>query len=869
MSDDAVHDETPQPDAATPTPETAAVPAATAPAAAIETPAWTAPAREPGKFVETVTAPGGRRYARAAVTTLIVYAAAWILALIFTLLALAGSGAPSQYWSLLAQLPSQLLGLALGGVLSASVGITGLSATVSLFVLPLLLTAAVIAGIVIVSRREERLAPSATRTARWLLSGASGLVLALFSLLLAAVIPAVISTAPAATGLDAGSATAINPFASLSVRLTFSAASVSLFFGALIIGTLAAWFARTGAVSRRSAVLTTFAEVVVAGRTAVLGLTLYGIVAGVAIAIVEIIGVLVNSGGNSLWSLPLWLPTAVLNGLAFINFAPLGLSGSLLAFPGLGSVPTSEWMPASLPAWATIVVVVLNLALIAAIGLIVALRQRAVPATRSTAWASVVVAFALAGVVVSALGSVLIWARADLSGLGSLLTTQSGSASTGAGAFGSLNLIIGPAAWTFLLFAIVGALVQVSAIWVSPVVLPLLPASIVSRATRSFVPAVVAPVVITPTTDAATTEAPTTDAATTEYPTLPLGATAAPLAPAAAVTPMDPKRKRRLQIILGSVGGAIVLIILIVVAVSIINSTVFSPQNQAQHYLDSVVAKDASKALDAGQVSSKSAPLLTDSVLHATSGGITAYSITSTTVTGDRAVIAAKVTQGGKTSPLQLTAHRDGSTALVFGNWKLDTVTLPKLVVSVSGGISSLKINGATVPVSKDDLAAGSVSLSAFPGKYSVGLGGSTKYVAASTQHATVTASALVPAVAQLTVEPTQAFRDALTTQIGGFLTSCASQAVLAPKGCPFEYFGFGTTKNIVWKITTSPKLSLDPADDGSWNVTSDEPGEAAVTFKETFFGSTYPENGESSIYLTGTVDLSSGSPVFTYRSEF
>jgi hypothetical protein len=124
--------------AATPSAETAA------PAAPVIPPA---PATAIKSLFATVPI---QQYIASALGELLAYVGTWVLALVITLLLLIElsiAGAQGLNWGWIAFAPGQLIGLSLGGVLSASASILGASATVYVLVLPLILTAAVIVDV--------------------------------------------------------------------------------------------------------------------------------------------------------------------------------------------------------------------------------------------------------------------------------------------------------------------------------------------------------------------------------------------------------------------------------------------------------------------------------------------------------------------------------------------------------------------------------------------------------------------------------------------------------------------------------------------------------------------------------------------------
>jgi hypothetical protein len=786
-----------------------------------------------------------QRYVAAAVQGLIVYAATWVVAALASLLLLIGvssSGGMAINWGWLFSAPGQLVGVAFGGELTLSAAILGATANLSVFVLPLILTATSIVGVAIVSRRDEGRTPTPSRGTRWLLSTAVGLVLAVVAILVSWIFP--LSADFGGTGIST----------LVSTHIVLSTASGTLFVGALILGTLVSYIARARVAAKRLPAGTSPSGGLLRGaiaQTAPL-VGLYLSVMGALIAVAVIIGVVIEGSGMALWSALLWLPTVVADGIAFINFSTISLGGSATLLPGTAGFPTAIWMPGSFPVWLTLVVVVVNLVVIASLGVLLYLRRNGKPMSSGLKWGTTTISFAVVGAALSLVAGVAAWSQLNTASLGGLLDGALGSNSTTSGlsglgaagssaldSYASLSLFVGPAAWTFLIFGIVGALVELSSIYVAPALLPLVPAGALTR-----VEAVLSRV----------------------------GVSLAGMSKVTATSePFSPQRRRRIRVVSIITGGAVVLIILIAIAVSVVSSTVFGPQVQVKGYLDALVARDASSAaaVDGLTTSDASAALLSDKALRSSATGTSSYSILSVRTSGDTALVTTHQIENGRSFDETYSLHRAGSTGLVFPVWRLDPVNLPSVDVQFSSGISSLLVNGVTVPLSAAQQKAGSISLPAFPGTYTVSLGDGSKWVTARAR--TIVAdspdlSGTDPVT--LTVRPSVALTKAVTSQVSSFLQSCVNQAVLEPNGCPFEEFSFGQDSDVVWSIATQPAFSLSQSDDGAWEISTDNPGRATVTYNEDFYGVT-AESDYDDFYISGTVTFVDGQPKFTYTSDY
>lgn len=885
--------------AAAPVTEPAAEPAtepATPPAAEPTAPAdpVAAPYGTPGAEVPTAPAPTGptvgtrvaslvrgipaERFIAAAVAPIVVYAATWLLALVFTLLVFVAAADASLDWGLAFQAPAQIVGLAVGGTLTVAATVMGISAAVSVLWLPLLVTTFLIVATAFVARRDERIAPSRTRGIRWLLSALSGLVLALLVVIVAAVTPLTYA-------LGDGSET---DFGFLTGTGTASSASFTAFLGALVLGTLASYLARAK-VARAAAGITP--AIVAPAATSVFAsvrstLPVVGLHLGV-LAVLVTVGLLVwsvvNGGVDALLTAFFWLPTAVVDGLGFVNLAPLTFGGSLAALGGLTGSSNSYWMPTELPGWATVLILVVNLLLILVTGTVLRLRRGQLRLSAAMSWVTTVVSFAVAGIVVSVLGAIAGWTSIDTAGVGESLDGLLGGAASLIEGAAAASGVVGLAAWTFIVFAALGALVEVVAVFAAPTLVQLLPAAVLTRSAKITglvgVPFAVPGtyVVPEPTTAPVAKDAPVAGEpvvagapAVAGEPVV-LAADAAPAAVpqadgVAAIVPMTPEKKRRVRIVLAAVGAGVVVVIGASVAVSIVNQVVFSPQNQVESYLDAIVAGDASAALALSDVdgSAEQQVLLTDKVLQATEGRITGYTITDVSTAGDTATVTADIDLDGVKEDAVYSLKKSGTTALFFDNWTLEPVWMPTLSISVAPGIDSIDVNGTVVELTAEVQQSGYLEVLAFAGDYVIGSAGDAEWLAAEPQTAQV-GIAVASGGVRLELEPTAKFISTVDEQVAEYLAGCAAQKSLYADDCPIYVFDYGTITDVVWTIDEPAVTSLGSSYDNEWYLTTDDRGSATVTYANTdFLGKVSPETATVDFSVTGMVKMVDGAPVFS-----
>ena len=856
----------------------AATPAAVAPAVAGPV---SAPYGTPGATLPTAPAPTGptvgtrvaslvrgvpgERFIAAAVAPAVVYAAAWLLALVFTLLVFVASADAGLDWGLAFQAPAQIVGLAVAGTLTVGATVMGISASVSVLWLPLLVTAFLIAATAFVARRDERSAPSPTRGIRWMLSGLSGVVLALLVVVIAAVTPL---TYALGDGTDTG-------FGVLTGSGTASSASFTAFLGALVLGTLASYLARAR-VARRAAGITpavvapaaTSVFAAVRSTLPVVGLH-FGILATL-ITVALLVWSVVNGGVNALLTAFFWLPTAVVDSLGLVNLVPVTLGGSLAALSGLTGSPANLWMPTELPAWATVLILVMNLLLILVTGTVLRLRRAQLRLPAATSWVTTVVAFAVAGIVISIVGAIAGWTRIDMAGAEGLDGLLGGAGSLLENA-GAASGTIGLAAWTFIVFAALGALVEVVAVFAAPTLVQLLPAAALARSAKFTglvgVPFAVPGTYVLPeaTTVPAAGDVPAADGVPVAG-DAPVTTAEPVVAGEPVIVPMTPEKKRRVRIVLAAVAGAVVVVLGVSIAVSIVNQMVYSPENQVESYLDAIVDGDASAALAIGDVnaSAEERVLLTDKVLKATEGRITGYTITDVTISGDTAMVTADVDQDGVKEEAAYQLTKSGKTALFFDNWTLEPVWLPTLSISVSPGIEQIDVNGTALELTAEVQESGYLEVLAFAGDYVIGSAGDDEWLAAEPQTVQV-GIATSSGGAQLSLEPTAKFTESIDKQVADYLAGCVAQKSLYADNCPIYVFDYGTITDVAWTIDEPAVTSMGSSYGGDWYLSTDDRGSATVTYTNTDYrGQVVPETATVDFSINGTVEMVDGAPVFS-----
>jgi hypothetical protein len=312
-----------------------------------------------------------------------------------------------------------------------------------------------------------------------------------------------------------------------------------------------------------------------------------------------------------------------------------------------------------------------------------------------------------------------------------------------------------------------------------------------------------------------------------------------------------------------------VLIVGAAVAISVINTTVYSPKHQVEAYLDNLIEGDASAVVESIDVdaANSSRVLLTDDVLGATEGGITEYEITDVVVNGDLATVTAELDQDGERTTIDYSVAREGNTMVVFDKWELDSVWVGSVSLALPEGISEISVNGVDVEVDEVDPAYGYVELPAFPGEYVIELAGTNEYLGSDPQTVVVTAD-IESYAAPLDFElvPTEAFTEEVSTQIDALLASCAAQGLIEAEDCPIYSYAYGDISNVVWTIVEPATFEILDYGDGEWYVQTDQRGNATVSYtRTTTYSGATNETDEVEFSVVGSVEMVDGKPVYTY----
>ncbi|GAA1343125.1 hypothetical protein [Arthrobacter roseus] len=681
-------------------------------------------------------------------------------------------------------IPFQLTGMAFMGAFGAELGTNFFGAPLELggmlWVLPLFLTGLAVAALWWLGRRTERKQPT-TPAQAWILSGTTGLALALIAMLLGLVFT-----------IRSGDA---------EMAVSINSVSVSLFFGALAIGTLAS---RAGRAAARGFVLARkYPSVMSALKVFGLHFLAYTVVAGVIVFIAAI----VKGGALAAFSAPLWLPTAATWVYGVGHFTTLGASTS---------AASDSMNVFDLPWWATLLLVLFTLALAVLASVVWALVRNNDPAAlrRGTSWVVLPTVFLIGGLTMSVASAAVF----DVSG----------------GIF-ALSGTMALAPWTFLIMGLWGGAIEASSRFVAPVLIPLVPARVwawlthqVSQPTTvpgTHIAGAGGPAAAAVASDGAPSSAPTGDGA---------GQVTEP-------QPMSAQAKKRLRMGAIIAGAVVVLSVGATVAYNVVSTNVFGPQAQVEKYLDSLRDGDAATAVDIldPNVTSEERVLLTNQIFSAAENRISGYEIRDVETTDDGAVITADLTQDSKTTPITFVLEKGDRTAVVFNEWRVVSGGTWLLPIQLPEGANAIKVNGVDVelPSMEGQQAPGAI-LPVLPGSYVITPPEGTKYVTlgeAKTVNVAVDPASNDLMGAQFEISLTDAVQKDAVAQAKAYLEKCLASKEAEPESCPNNMYTSGDAedyRNISWSVETEPTYEVSDGYQGESVRLSASDGEATVTYE-------------------------------------
>ena len=824
-----------------PAPSGQSTPAAAEPAPAGPTPPVQGPSA-PNAF--STIAP--RAWRGAVASAGIGYGAALVVALITV--ALTGLLTSWELFSAgwLVSGPVQLVALSTFGQLGVAAEVeffVSFAGAITVGVLPILVLAGLVAATYISSRVVGR--GIWHGSSALILSGVTGFTLAVGTTVLAAVLPLQL---PDVLGSPFGSA---------------SAASAGSFIGALVLGFGVSYLARLQATDGWSRFVAR-ATWLPWGTLRIAALHLGTLIAVLAVVLAIALPLAVDEG--VMGALPALLLTIA------INAAVIGMLGAfsvdlsdvqrlLTSFGGSSDQPAQPYFSAFSDGVFGYAWLLVLLAVLLAVGasLLLAVRRNAVPPS-SSSWLATITSYTAFGLLVQLLGSATVTAS---------MTAPSNV--TAAGSFG-------PAAWTFLIFAVWGAAVEAFARFGAPILLAAAPPTLIrGLVTLAGQERLVVPVGTIPVSaDATGSESAGTSAAGAAVPAGTAYAAdsaagrsdASPLA--FATTTMSPATAKRVKIGAVVVGGAVLLIVIASVAGGIVRSSVFGPQNVATAYLKALEDGDATTALTMiGSPADAGDGLLANDVFGLATDRIEDAAISDVTITGDVAQIEVHFKQGGTSDSAVLKLTRTSTDWLIADQWSILNAQPGQIEVYTPSSLGNvdLEANGSTVGRSE----GGGLALAAFPGTYELTIPATDYFEESSV---TYVVSGLLGGYGEsesyddtFTATPTDAYEGAALEAVNTLITTCLASPGTESDDCP--YLGYISTfyANVVYTLVTPPELTVEAAyDGGGLRVSTDTRGVVKVEYDVDYGFSSEVDHrtDENDLKITADVKVVDGEVVVT-----
>ncbi len=688
--------------------------------------------------------------------------------------------------------PFQVAGLALMGSLNTQMDSEFLGTSIQLggmlWMMPLLLTALASATLWWLGRRAERGSPTTT-VQRWLLAGATGVVLAVIATLLAQIFTI--------RSQDNGT------------ELTLNSASASLFFGAILMGTLASFAGRRSASGKPSLLREKLPDSVPAMRLFGLHFLTYTTVTGFAL----LIAAAVKGGAVAAFAAPLWLPTAAAWSYGLGHLSAVRTSTSM----------TSDSVHLfTLPWWVALLMAVLTLLLAVCASVAWSLmRPRA--SKHWSSWATLPAAFLAGGLLLALLSAALFDVDAGILAIS-----------------GSLAL----APWTFLIMGLWGAAIEAGSRFVAPTLVPLVPVRVRQRLGAD--------------SQGVTAGSPDQESS---------GAQTASAGPVVEAKPMTAQTKKRLKVGGIIVGAVVVLSVGATVAYNVAATTVYGPQAQVEKYLDALKDGDAEAAVDIldPNVTTQEQVLLNNEIFKAAENRISGYEIRDIETTDDGALVTADITQDSKTVPITFALEEGDRTALVFNEWRVLSGAAWHLPIEIPGGEGVFKVNGVDVELSSAGQQSPLMLLPVLPGDYVITPPEGTKYVTLGepqTASVSVDPLAIGKRGVQFEINLTDAVQKDAIAQAKAYLEKCVAAKEAEPESCPNRMFTFGDEKdyrNISWKLSQEPTYEVSEGWQGTQMRLNATDGEATVTYERNTAWDDEPaewekEDSSASLYFSGDV---------------
>ena len=202
--------------------------------------------------------------------------------------------------------------------------------------------------------------------------------------------------------------------------------------------------------------------------------------------------------------------------------------------------------------------------------------------------------------------------------------------------------------------------------------------------------------------------------------------------------------------------------------------------------------------------------------------------------------MTAEVTQDGVTTPLTFSMVRDGRTAGIFPQWRIEGTPdgLYRSVDVTMPEVSTMTLNGVETEI-PEDMRGQSTSLVALPGDYSFGPDTDSKYLTygdEQTANVRVADDGSSQSSIMFESETTPALLEDVTTAANAKLDECAAQTSFDLDGCPFGAYGDYDDdedyRSPVWTIDEHPTYEVGEDYDGELAFSTEDSGQATVDYE-------------------------------------
>jgi len=269
---------------------------------------------------------------------------------------------------------------------------------------------------------------------------------------------------------------------------------------------------------------------------------------------------------------------------------------------------------------------------------------------------------------------------------------------------------------------------------------------------------------------------------------------------------------RGLWIKIAIAGG--LLVVAFIVAVAVLNQTVYTPAGFVRGYLDALARHDVKAALSlAGPLPSSSAEgdLLVSEVL----GVLQSYSVSETGSTGDVRTVTVDYRADGRDGRTSFRVEQTGSVLAMFPTWGFASSPLAELELTVQHA-RDFTANGVRFVAPIQDVA--STYLAFTPGV--ITFAHRSEFLTAPNQTVVLGSPRSQRSIA-IDAQANSEFIRIVEEQVHEYLDACVAQQRLFPVGCPFgQVINDRLDSPPVWSIVAYPAVTIEPTTvPGEWRV--------------------------------------------------